>query len=291
MDKMTVLITGSKGMLGSDLCQYLTSYTMHNIIPTSRKDMDITKWEEVWNAIKKNQPDLIIHTAAEANADLCEEDPHHAFLTNTMSTQFIATSCRNLNIPLVFISTCGLFNGKKDSPYTEYDPLKPLTVYAKSKTKAEEAVRAIWGSHFIIRPGWLFGGNIEHRKNFVAKIYSEAKGKDELVSAADRFGSPTYTIDLARKIIEVVEMGVYGTYHIANFGMCSRFEYVSEIVKCIGLNIKIKPVDSSYFPRYAPVPASEALENYNLNLMGLNDMRSWREALHDYISARFLRSL
>lgn len=287
---MKILVTGSNGLLGSDLCWYLASTARYNIIPSTRKDMDITKFDRVWSVIKHHEPDIVIHTAAETNVDLCEEKPDYAFLVNTISTQFITVACRRLNIPIVFISTCGLFSGEKDTPYTEYDLPNPITIYGKSKYEAEKIIRAIWGSHFIVRPGWLFGGGINHRKNFVAKRWLELQNNSQTLSAMDKFGSPTYTIDLSKKIIEIIEKGIFGTYHVVNTGRSSRYEWVSKIIEFLRLNVQVKPVDSSYFPRSAPVPRSEALENYNLKLMGL-DMRGWEEALQDYIYSRFFKEI
>lgn len=192
---------------------------------------------------------------------------------------------------MVFISTCGLFDGKKDGGYDEYDSPNPLTIYAKSKYEAEKTIHSICPRHFIIRVGWLFGGNVNHKKNFIANRWSESKNKTEIVSANDKFGSPTYSMDVAKKIMEIVESGIYGTYHVANKGKCSRYDYVSKIVQLFEVDVKVKPVDSSYFPRSAPVPDSEAIENYNLKLMGKDDLRTWDKALEDYISHRFLKEI
>ena len=291
MNKLKVLITGSNGLLGSDLCLYLSHDSKYNVIPTTRDSMDITDFNRICEVLDNSKPDVVIHTAAETNVDLCEQDPDHAFLVNTLSTKFIAIACEKLSIPMVFISTCGLFDGKKDGNYNEYDSPNPLTIYAKSKYEAEKAIQSICPRHFIIRVGWLFGGNVNHKKNFIANRWSESKSKTEILSANDKFGSPTYSMDVAKKIMVIVQSGIYGTYHVANKGKCSRYEYVSKIVQLFGVDVNVKPVDSSNFPRSAPVPDSEAIENYNLKLMGKDDLRTWDKALEDYISHRFLKDI
>lgn len=291
MTNLKILITGSNGLLGSDLCQYLSQNLHYDIIPTTRDSMDITDFNRICEVLDHYKPDVVIHTAAETNVDLCEQDPDHAFLVNTLSTKYLAIGCEKLNIQFVFISTCGLFDGNKGGAYNEYDSPNPLTVYARSKYEAEKIIQSMWSHHFIIRVGWLFGGNVNHKKNFIAKRWEESKTKTEILSANDKIGSPTYSIDVAKKIIDIVESGIYGTYHVANKGKCSRYDYVSKIYELLGIDIKIKPVDSSHFPRYAPVPDSEAIENYNLKLMGKDDLRTWDKALDDYISHRFLKDV
>ena len=291
MANLKILITGSNGLLGSDLCLYLSQDSNYDVIPTTRNNMDITDFNRICEVLNHSNPDVVIHTAAETNVDLCEQDQDHAFLVNTLSTKYLAIACEKLNIPFVHISTCGLFDGKKDGAYSEYDSPDPLTVYARSKYEAEKTIRSIWGHHFIIRVGWLFGGNVDHKKNFIANRWSESKNKTEILSANDKIGSPTYSMDVAKKIMEVVESGIYGTYHVANKGKCSRYDYVLKIYELLGVDIEIKPVDSSYFPRFAPVPDSEAIENYNLKLMGKDDLQTWDEALDDYISNRFLKDV
>jgi len=291
MANLKILITGSNGLLGSDLCLYLSHSSNYDVVATTRNSMDITDFERICEVLDNSKPDVVIHTAAETNVDLCEQYPDHAFLVNTLSTKYLAIACNKFDVPLVFISTCGLFAGKKDGPYNEYDSPDPLTVYARSKYEAEKIIQSICPHHFIIRVGWLFGGNIDHKKNFIANRWSESKTKTEILSANDKFGTPTYSMDVAKKIIEIVESGIYGTYHVANKGKCSRYDYVLKIYELLGGDIKVKPVDSSHFPRYAPVPDSEAIENYNLKLMEKDDLRTWDEALDDYISNRFLKDI
>lgn len=284
-----ILITGSNGLLGSDLFQYISSCPGYEAIPTTRNNMDITDFNKIHQVFNHTIPNAVIHTAAETNVDLCEEDPDHAFLINTIGTKYITIACAQLNIPIIFISTCGLFNGKKEDPYTEYDQPDPLTAYARSKYEAEKIIQSIWHRHFIIRIGWLFGGRFDHKKNFITNRWNESRKKTEMVSAIDKYGSPTYSMDVAKKIIELVESGIYGTYHVANNGKCSRYDYVLKIFEILGSDIKIKPVDSSHFPRSAPVPNSESIQNYNLRLMDMDDLKTWDKALEEYISCRFIK--
>ncbi len=138
---------------------------------------------------------------------------------------------------------------------------------------------------FVFRPGWLFGGTVEHQRNFVYQRYLEAGQKPVLTSASDKFGCPTFTQDLAAKMLEVIESEEYGTYHVTNSGSASRYEYVKFIVRSFGLDTPVEPVDSSSFPRSAPVPDCEMLENLNVKFLGLDAMQPWQDAIQKYVGS------
>ena len=184
---------------------------------------------------------------------------------------------------MVYLSTCGLF-GDERRCYSEYDPVVLKTRYAHSKFLGEEAVRRVSRRALIIRPGWLFGGIPAHRRNFVYQRYLEAKDKPVVQSVADKFGSPTYTVDLAEKMLELLAADLSGTFHVTNAGGASRYEYMKCIVEAFGLPTVVEPVDSSQFPRPAPVPASEMLANLNLQFAGLEPLGPWDEAIRRYVT-------
>ncbi|MCA1567956.1 MAG: dTDP-4-dehydrorhamnose reductase [Acidobacteria bacterium] len=282
---MKLLVTGARGMLGSDFCLVLEN-SGHEAAAFARAEMDVSDLRRVRQVMESERPDCVIHTAAFTNVDESERNPDAAYTANTLGAWNVALACSEFDAVAVYVSTCGVFDGEKGAPYTEFDQPAPITHYHKSKYLGEELVAQHARRHFIVRPGWLFGGNVEHRRNFVEARRREALAKPEIVSAKDKFGSPTYTVDFARQVIELIRSEAYGTYHVANVGSASRYEYVREIVEQLGLPNAVRPVGSDFFPRSAPVPAWEALENTCLKARGMMIMRPWREALRDYVATR-----
>lgn len=283
---MKVLITGSRGMLGTDVGAVFKRKEI-DVLEYSHAQMDIVDREATRRIITSQEPDSVIHCAAHTNVDACQADPDTAYAVNSVGTINVAIACAEIGAVMVYISSCGIFDGQKAEPYNEFDPPRPLTHYHNSKYQGEGYVRDFCSKYFIIRPGWLFGGHPAHGKNFVAARAREARSKSIIESANDKFGSPTYTYDLAEVLIELVQTNAYGVYHIANTGMASRYQYVREIIRQLGLSCEVRPVGSDRFPRPAPVPNCEALDNMGLRIRGFPLMRRWQEALSEYIHTRF----
>jgi dTDP-4-dehydrorhamnose reductase len=277
-------------MLGSDWIPLLRAAD-HCVIATNRQTMDVTDLSRVREVVGREQPDLVIHTAAHTNCDQGEQQPDLPYKVNLVGTWNIALACGDVGSQLAYVSSCGIFDGQKSSPYTELDTPNPLTQHHKSKVLAEQIVSQQIREHYILRPGWLFGGRADHERNFVAKRHREALASDVLNSVSDRFGSPTYTVDFARAANRLIDARAFGLYHLGNQGACSRYDYVQGCLRALGRNNKLLPVDSEQFPRLAPVPVSEALENYFLRLRGFPPMRDWREAMNEYVSQRLLPEL
>ncbi len=276
-----ILITGGKGMLATDLTAQFTAAGRYEVFPLSRDDLDVRDAAGVDEAVVGLKADVVIHTAA-LHVDRCEEHPADAYHVNAWGTRTLARVCEQRGAILVYISTCGLF-GDEHKAYTEYDPVVLKTVYARSKYEGEVFVRQFCGRHFIVRPGWLFGGSPEHAKNFVFRRYEEARKSSVIRSVFDKHGSPTYTADLAGGIAGLLETDEYGTYHVTNGGGCSRAAYVRHILRCFGLSIEVEEVDSSHYPRRANVPDCEVLENLNLRFAGRDALPPWEEAVARYI--------
>lgn len=288
MSEQHILFTGLNGMLGSDLARTLDAQGI-NYTGLTHEGCDVTDRLAVDRVFRNQQPRIVIHCAAMTNVDQCELEPDAAYRTNTIGTLNVAQAADKVHAKLVVISTCGLFDGQKAAPYNEFDAPRPLTHYAQSKVYAELLAREYCRKTFILRVGWLFGGSAQHQKNYVAARWREALGKDRLQSANDKFGSPTYTVDVAEKILQLVDTEAYGLYHIANEGgTVSRFQYVQAIMDALGLPVEIEPVDSSAFQRPANVPTSEMLECWMLAQRGFSPMRDWRVALTDYVTSRFM---
>jgi len=279
---MKVLVTGARGMLGTDLCRIMTSE--YEVRATGRADLDVRDRGAVSRAVSDFHPDLIVHLAALTDVDRCEREPEEAFRTNTIGTQNMALVCQQLAIPLVYVSTISVFDGTKPEPYIEFDTPNPQSYHSRSKYQAEKLVRSLLQKYYIVRAGWMFGGGNKDGK-FVAKIFKLAQSQSEIKVVNDKFGSPTYTVDFARGLVALIATGQYGTYHIVNTGQpASRYEIARVILECAGIkDCELRPVSSAEFPLPAPRPRMEAGRSLAAELIGLPPMRHWQEALQEYI--------
>jgi len=285
---MRILITGANGMLGTALYKELEK-NKFNICATDLncnntiKYLDIRNFKEILNTVENFKPDIVFHLAAETDVDKCEIEPEHAYLTNTLGTENVALACQNVNVVMVYISTAGVFDGNKVEPYTEFDTPNPINIYGKSKWEGEKIVNNLLKKYFIFRAGWMVGGG-EKDKKFVGKILNLLKENNQVSVVNDKIGSPTFTEDMAKCMLNLIKTERYGLYHMANKGVCSRYEIACEIVKIIAKkDVKVKPINSAAFPLPAPRSRSEAMLNLKLNLLGMNTMRSWQEALKEYL--------
>jgi dTDP-4-dehydrorhamnose reductase len=246
-------------------------------------DLDITSRSMVEDVFMQEKPDYIIHTAAITNVDFCEDHPQEAMRVNCYGSENIAVCAEKINAKVIYISSCGLF-GDEVKTYIETDPVVLKTEYSKSKHLGEVKVAQGCSRYFIVRPGWLFGGGIQHKKNFVYNRYLEAVKKDEMVAAGDKYGCPTYTYHLATALVNLLNTEKYGIYHISNAGSASRYDYVKKIISCFGLKTNVKKVDSSSFPRKAPVPDCEIIGNENLKKNNFPLLPSWESAVEEYVN-------
>ena len=268
-------------MLATDLAAYLGTLKGYQVVALPKAKLDVTRRDDIAAALQGHKPDLVVNTAV-FHVEDSENDPERAFAVNAWAARLLAQEVAMHGATLVQISTCGLF-GDEVRPYNEYDPVTLKTAYARSKHAGDEYARQYGKDSFILRLGWLYGGGVEHRRNFVAARYREAMRKPALESAGDKYGSPTYTGNVAAAIPALLESGEYGLYHLANEGGCSRADYVRAIVEAFGLETRVTDVDSSHFPRRAPVPDCEMLTSYNLAYAGLPALPPWREALERYV--------
>ena len=257
-----------------------------DVLAPAHKLLDITNHRALTNAISNFKPDYVFHTAA-LHVNDCEEDPELAFKTNTWASRNLARICQQNNATIIYIGSSGYF-GDEIKYYSEYDPVVLKTVYARSKYQGEVAAIDQCENTFVIRAGWLFGGSIQHKKNFVYQRYLEADKSAIVKSANDKYGCPTFTSDLVLKMDEILKDGVPGTYHLTNSGGCSRFEYVKKIIETCALKTEVVSVDSSVFPkRKANVSSCEMLCNLNLKFLGIPQMPPWEEAIERYVKVMF----
>lgn len=285
---MRVLITGADGQLGTDLCQALSNF---DVIPLTQNDIEITSMDSVRKALLKHKPATIVNTAAFVRVDDCEDEQDEAFMVNALGARNVAVVAQKLGAKLVHISTDYIFGGEsepKRTPYTEFDMPVPLSIYGKSKLAGENFVQHLCPRYFIVRTSALFGtaGALGKGGNFIETIIKLAKERDELRVVNDQVFSPTYTLDLARKIAQLIATEYYGIFHITNSGTCSWYEFAKEILKLAGLKTAVKPITSAEYPQKAKRPNNSVLDNYQLRLLGMADMRSWQEALQDYMTLK-----
>jgi dTDP-4-dehydrorhamnose reductase len=269
-------------MLAGDVRAALVATGRWRVTAPSRLDLDISDESTVAQHVAAVKPDAVINTAV-LHVDPSERSPQDAFQVNARGVRNLAIACEDAGATLVQISTCGLF-GDEVRPYNEYDPVVLKTVYARSKHAGERYAAELCSSSLVLRLGWLFGGSPAHSRNFVAARIREAQvAEGALQSAVDKYGSPTYTGDVADRLISLVELGAVGLFHLANSGAASRAEYVRQILTSAGLGTAVEDVDSSHFPRVAPVPDCEILTSLNLGYAGLPPLPPWAESVDRYV--------
>jgi dTDP-4-dehydrorhamnose reductase len=283
---MKVFLTGASGILGSDIAEQLR-LANHELLAFNSSNIDLGSYTDVKAKVIDFRPDIIIHSAAMTNVDLCENDKNAALLTNVIGSKNLAMAANKINAKIVYISSCGVYGPGKTEPYTELDAANPQTYHHYTKLEGEKRVKEHNNQFLIIRPGWLFGGTPQHKKNFVEARRKEAEKSHLMSSAADKVGSPTYTADLAKQIIYLIDKDQLGTFNAVNEGCASRYDYVSKIVQLFKFSTVVEPVNSNAFPRKANMPDNECLANLNLNLIKANQMRGWKEALKDYIATTY----
>lgn len=274
-------------MLGSALIPELVKCGFE-IYPTDISEgkkiifLDIKDSNEVRKTMLDFCPDIVFHLAAETDVDKCEMNPKHAYETNVLGTENIVRSSIEADAICVYVSTMGVFDGKKDAPYNEFDEPNPINVYSRTKLEGEIIARRLLTKYYIVRAGWMIGGGRKDKK-FVAKILDLIE-KDKPISAVtDKYGSPTFTKDMAKCMLELIKTNQYGLYHITNKGYCSRYDIAVKIVEFIDKNIVVNAVTSDAFPLPAPRIRSESSESLKLCSLNIAPLRPWEDALKEYI--------
>lgn len=280
-----VLVTGAGGMVGSYVPEIFAGETLLlTDIVEGFERLDVCDPTAVMKAVADAAPDLVLHLAAATDVDRCEQEPDLAYRTNAMGTQNVALACLAHDVPLVYLSTAGVFAGDKPEPYIEFDSPNPANTYGRSKLAGEEIVASLLRRYYIVRAGWMVGGG-DRDKKFVGKITRLIRGgHTEIQAVDDKWGSPTYAKDLLGGIRRLVDTGFYSLYHMVNQGCCSRYEVALVIRDALQRpDVQVAPVSSDRFPLPAPRARSEAMRNFKLELLGLDGMRPWQEAVREYI--------
>lgn len=282
---MKVFLIGADGQLGTDLWQILSDH-QYNIIPSTIQTLNITNLRHVLKTIEQVRPDIVISTAGETDVDACEDHPTKAFEINAMGTRNIALACRKIDRPLMVYSTDYIFDGQKKEPYLENDTPHALNIYGASKLAGEYLLKSTWDKHFILRTGGLYGhaGRIGTGENFVKTMIDKANKNQTIRVVNDQIVTPTYTVDLAQKSIELLQTNAYGTYHATNTGECSWFDFAQNIFQILNIDVDLHAIESKTLELKAKRPPYSVLENQNLRKEGLTDFRHWKEALTNYLT-------
>ena len=287
-----IIIAGAGGMLGEAFYnEFKNDYDL------TCTDIDVNEPWLIYNDFRdmesykelcfKVNPDILIHLGAHTDLEFCEANEEEAYKTNTTSVENATLISNELDIPLVYISTAGIFDGQKDY-YDDWDNPNPLCVYARTKYFGEKYVVENCKRYYVFRAGWMMGGHKKDKK-FIYKIINQIKaGAKQLNVVDDKNGTPTYTVDFARNVKHVINKDLFGVYNLVCGGLTSRFEVAVEMLKILNLDnkIKLQEVSSDHFKKeyFVKRPKSERLINRKLDLRGLNIMRDWKAALVEYLS-------
>lgn len=277
---MRVLVTGAKGQLGTDVVNELNKRGIE-AIGVDVQEMDITDASACRCVISEEKPDAVIHCAAYTAVDAAEDNVELCHRINAEGTRNIAEVCRDRDIKMMYISTDYVFNGTGETPWQPDDRREPLNVYGQAKYEGELAIEELLQKYFIVRIAWVFGVN---GKNFVKTMLRLGKENRAVSVVDDQIGSPTYTYDLARLLVDMIQSEQYGRYHATNEGLCSWYEFAVEIFKQAGMaEVKVTPVDSSKFPSKAKRPSNSRISKDKLEENGFERLPAWQDALSRYL--------
>lgn len=282
---MKVLVTGAAGQLGADVVSALQT-AGHVVFPCDRDTLDITDSEACLEKIQEYKPEAVIHCAAYTAVDQAEQEVDTAYAVNAVGTRNMVLASERVGAKFCYISTDYVFDGMSEMPYHEYDNTNPQSIYGKSKRAGEMLVQNLSSAFFIVRTSWVYG---LHGKNFVNTMLRLGEQQSSLKVVNDQKGSPTYTVDLAEFLVELIQTEKYGIYHASNTGTCTWFEFAqaifSEARDIFGrdFTVQVNPCTTEEFPLPAPRPRNSVLEHISISTNGLNDLRPWREGLRDFI--------
>ena len=279
---MKVLVTGVKGQLGHDVMDELALRGIEGF-GVDVEEMDITDRTACETVISQEKPDAVIHCAAYTAVDAAEDNLELCRKINAEGTRNIARVCKAMDIKMMYISTDYVFNGGGERPWEPDDHREPLNVYGLTKYEGEIAVEQNIQKYFIVRIAWVFGVN---GKNFIKTMLRLGKEKGAVSVVNDQIGSPTYTYDLARLLVDMIQTDKYGRYHATNEGLCSWYEFACEIFRQAGMDeVKVTPVDSDGFPAKAKRPSNSRMSKEKLTENGFERLPSWQNALERYLKA------
>lgn len=289
-------MAGSGGMLGEAFFkQFKNEYELKCTDKDVNEDwlsfLDFRDFEEYKKDVLSFKPDYLFHLGAYTDLEYCEKNADDTYLTNTIAVENAVQIANELNIPILYISTAGIFDGNKDL-YDDWDQPNPLGVYARSKFMGERFVVENAKRFLVCRAGWMMGAGPKKDKKFIQKLMKQLKeGEKELFIVDDKDGTPTFTHDFAKNVKALIQKEYWGLYNMVCGGQTSRLEVANELLALLNLQheVKINVVNSDYFKEiyFAERPPCERLENKKLNLRGINLMQEWKSALKEYLETYY----
>ena len=278
---MKVLVTGVKGQLGYDVVNELKKRG-HEAVGVDVEEMDITDGQACRRVITEAGPDAVIHCAAYTAVDAAEDNAELCRRINSEGTKHVAQVCRELDIKMMYISTDYVFDGQGTRPWEPDDERHPLNVYGQTKYEGELAVEELVKKFFIVRIAWVFGVN---GKNFIKTMLRIGKERGAATVVDDQIGSPTYTYDLARLLVDMIQTEKYGRYHATNEGLFSWYEFSCEICRQAGMDeVKVTPVPTSGYPASkAKRPMNSRISKEKLTENGFERLPDWKDAVGRYL--------
>jgi dTDP-4-dehydrorhamnose reductase len=279
---MRVTIFGATGLLGNAL---MGEWQGDEVTGLGSRDVDIRSEEQISQAIAQHRPEWVVLAAAYTDVDGCESNPELAFEVNCRGAVRVALATVKSRSRLLFLSTDYVFDGNKTSPYETDDRPAPGTIYGESKAAAEASIREVLPECCILRTSWVFGVGGKCFPNTILKL---ATSRKQLDVVADQRGCPTYTVDLARSIIQLCRAEAAGIVHATNGGDCTWFDFASEVIRASGLTTRIRATTSDRFVRPAKRPPYSVLSSASLHPYGIV-MPAWQDAVQRYLNERKLR--
>ena len=280
---MKVVVTGAAGMLARALIPQLES-AGHEVAAMRRDRADVTSLPALRAAIEAVRPQWVVHLAAFTRVDDCEREVELAFRVNGLGARNAALAAAACGAAVLAISTDYVFDGRATRPYREYDPAGPLSVYGRSKWAGEEAVRDVSPRHVIVRTAWLYGAG---GANFVDSILRKARHGEELSVVDDQRGSPTWTADLARALVRLIEASEFGTYHCTNGGDCTWYELAEHVLLRSRHQAPVRRIATAALGRPAPRPAYSVLDRSWCEHVTGFSMPHWKDAVERYLASEW----
>lgn len=278
---MRVLVTGVKGQLGHDVMNELAKRGYEGV-GVDVEEMDITDAAAVDRVIKEANVDSVVHCAAWTAVDAAEDNIEMCRKVNALGTENIAKVCKELDIPMIYLSTDYVFDGEGTRPWEPDDQVvTPLNVYGQTKYEGEQAIEKYLDKYYIVRIAWVFGVN---GKNFIKTMLNLGKTHDTLTVVNDQIGTPTYTYDLAKLLVDMLEKEEYGKYHVTNEGgYISWYDFAKEIFAQAGMNVNVIPVSAEEYKAKAKRPSNSRMEKKKLDEHGFHRLPTWQDALGRYL--------
>lgn len=277
---MKILVTGYSGQLGYNVVLEGKKRGF-DMIGVGHKELDITQEEQVRNYIHTVKPDVVIHCAAYTAVDNAEDNKDVCFDVNVNGTKYLAASAKSVDAKFIYISTDYVFEGTGTEPFTEEDAANPVGYYGITKYEGEKAVQSLLDKYFIVRISWVFGIN---GNNFIKTMLRLAETRKELNVVGDQYGSPTYTFDLAKLLLDMAETEKYGVYHASNEGFTTWADFAKEIFQVAGKAVKVNSITTEEYPTKAVRPKNSRMSKDKLEKNGFTRLPAWQDALTRYIA-------